>query len=466
MQQQPLFPEPSGARTDTGAAEPLASRLRPRTLDEIVGQEHLLGPGRALRRAIEAGRLGSIILWGPPGCGKTTLARIIATTTGAHFVSLSGVSAGVADLRKVVDEASQRLRQSGQRTVVLIDEIHRFNKAQQDSILHAVEQGVITLIGATTENPSFEVNAALLSRCRVFTLQPLSRSQIGQVLRRALGDPERGLGQLSIELPDEALEALVSLADGDARSALNGLELAVAATPPDERGRRVISRSAIEEAMQRRVLQYDRAGDQHYDVVSAFIKSLRGSDPDAALYWMARMLEAGEDPLFIVRRMVILAAEDVGLADPQALVVAVAAQQAVHFVGLPEGYLPMAEAAIYLATAPKSNTALAAYGRAREAIEKTGSLPVPLHLRNAPTGLMRSLGYGQHYDYPHDFQPDDPRRYRQRYLPEGVDGGFYQPSSAGFEAHIKERLAPVAEIRQTAPRPAPGGIEKPADRTS
>lgn len=432
---------------------PLAARMRPRTLDEFVGQEHLLAKGKLLRRAIETDRITSLILWGPPGSGKTTLAQIIARVTHAHFVGLSAVSAGVADLRKVIEEAARRRRQQSRRTILLIDEIHRFNKGQQDAVLHAVEQGIVTLVGATTENPSFEVNPALLSRCRVFTLRALKDEEIEELIRRAVFDRERGMGSLHVELAPEALAALVSLAGGDARTALNALELAATATSPDDHARRWINRAAVEEAMQRRALHYDKAGEQHYDVVSAFIKSLRGSDPDAALYWMARMLEAGEDPLFIVRRMVILAAEDVGLADPQALVVAVAAQQAVHFVGMPEGYLPMAEAAIYLATAPKSNSACAAYQRARSAVEAQGSLPVPLHLRNAPTGLMRSLGYGKGYDYSHDFAPDDPRRYRQRYLPEGLQGGFFQPSTVGFEREVQERMERVEELKKRTPPP-------------
>ena len=454
--QRPLFGGSNETKVDEGQeSEPLASRMRPRTLDDFVGQEHILAPGKALRRAIDTGRLGSVILWGPPGCGKTTLAQIIARTAGAEFVSLSAVSAGVADLRKVIDEAARRRRQLNQRTIVLIDEIHRFNKAQQDSVLHAVEQGTITLIGATTENPSFEVNSALLSRCRVFTLRAHRAEYVELLVKRALVEPERGLGAWHVVLATEALSALVALADGDARAALNGLELAVTATPADAEGCRHIALSTIEDAMQRRALLYDRAGDQHFDIVSAFIKSLRGSDPDAAVYWMARMLEAGEDPLFIVRRMVILAAEDVGLADPQALVVAVAAQQAVHFVGMPEGYLPMAEAAIYLATAPKSNSALAAYSRARAAIEASGNLPVPLHIRNAPTDLMKSLGYGRGYEYAHDFAPDDPRRYQQRYLPEGIGGGFYEPRAVGYEAKIQERMRRIAEIRKAMPSERP-----------
>ncbi|MGI5837988.1 MAG: replication-associated recombination protein A [Chloroflexota bacterium] len=430
---------------------PLAARMRPRTLDEYVGQEHLIGPGKALRRAIESDRLSSFILWGPPGTGKTTLAQIIANATHARFAGLSAVSAGVADLRKVIDEAARLRRQKGQRTILLIDEIHRFNKAQQDAVLHAVEQGIVTLIGATTENPSFEVNSALLSRSRVYTLRALKDEEIETLIQRALADTERGLGQMNVELAPEALKALVQMAGGDARTALNALELAATATQPDQDGRRRIALSAVEDAMQRRALLYDKAGEQHYDVISAFIKSLRGSDPDAALYWLARMLEAGEDPLFIVRRMVILAAEDVGLADPQALQIAVAAQQAVHFIGLPEGYLPMAEAALYLATAPKSNSTIASYQRAKAAVQAKGNLPVPLHLRNAPTGLMKSLGYGKGYDYSHDFPPDDPHRYRQRYLPDGLEGGFYKPSSHGFEREITARMQRIQELRRAKP---------------
>ncbi len=452
--QPSMFEEPRAAEEPAvDPTAPLAARLRPRTLDEYVGQEHLVGPGRILRRAIEADRITSLILWGPPGTGKTTLAQIIAGATHAHFVGLSAVSAGVADLRKVIEDAPHR-RRRGQRTSLLIDEIHRFNQAQQDSVLHAVEQGIVTLIGATTENPSFEVNSALLSRCRVYTLRPLRPDEIERLVRRALTDAERGLGRLKIDLAPEALRALVDLADGDARTALNALELAATSATPDERGVRRVTLAAVEDAVQQRLLRYDQAGEQHYDVISAFIKSLRGSDPDAALYWLARMLEAGEDPLFVVRRMVILAAEDVGLADPQALVIAVAAQQAVHFVGMPEGYLPLAEATLYLATAPKSNSACAAYSRARAAVAEHGNLPVPLHLRNAPTSLLKSLGYGKGYEYAHDFAPDDPRRYRQRHLPEGIAPGFYLPTTIGFERQIAERLRQIAELRRSAEQPA------------
>jgi putative ATPase len=445
MIQKGMFESEAGEGSNVG--EPLAARMRPRTLDEFVGQEHLVGPGRVLRRAIEADRISSFILWGPPGTGKTTLARIIANATHAHFLGLSAVSAGVADLRKAIEEAARRRAQRGQRTILLIDEIHRFNKSQQDSVLHAVEEGVITLVGATTENPSFEVNSALLSRSRVFALRPLRPEDVETVVRRALNEPERGLGGQQVDIAPDALDALVQFADGDARIALTGLELAAAATIADTKGQRLVQVRDVEEALQKRALRYDQSGDQHFDVISAFIKSLRGSDPDAALYWLARMLEAGEDPLFVVRRMVILAAEDVGMADPQALVVAVAAQQAVHFIGLPEGYLPMAEAAIYLATAPKSNSTIASYGRAREAVEKLGNLPVPLHLRNAPTGLMKSLGYGRGYEYAHNYAENDPQRYRQRYLPDGVDSGLYQPKEIGFEAQVKDRLKRIAEYR-------------------
>lgn len=430
---------------------PLAARMRPRSFDEFVGQEHIVGPDRVLRRSIEADALGSIILWGPPGSGKTTLAEVIARVTRCSFQSLSAVTAGVADLRRVVEDARKLRRATGQRTILFIDEIHRFNKAQQDAILPHVEKGVVTLIGATTENPSFEVNSALLSRCRVFTLRALADEEIDTIVGRALADSARGLGRANVEIDQDARRHLVALAGGDARVALNALEMAVAATRPDAAGRRHIDLSAIEDAIQQRALLYDKAGEQHYDIISAFIKSLRGSDPDAALYWMARMLEAGEDPLFIVRRMVILAAEDVGLADPQALVIAVAAQQAVHFVGMPEGYLPMAEAAIYLATAPKSNSGIMAYSRAREAVVAHGNLPVPLHLRNAPTSLMKSLGYHQGYEYAHNFAPDDPRRYRQTYLPAGVQGGFYRPTSIGFEARIQERMRRIAELGARTP---------------
>lgn len=437
---------------------PLAARMRPRTFDEFVGQEHLIGPGRVLRRAIEEGHLPSLILWGPPGTGKTTLAYLIANATHAHFSPLSAVSAGVADLRRVIEEAQERRRMAAQRTIVLIDEVHRFNKAQQDAILPAVEEGLITLIGATTENPSFEVIAPLLSRCRVFVLYPLTDEQVRTIVERALTDAERGLAALSPDVAPEALQFLIAQASGDARTALNALELAVLATPAGPDGRRHVTLEAVAEALQRRPLLYDKAGDQHYDLISAFIKSVRGSDPDAALYWLARMLEAGEDPLFIARRLIILAAEDIGLADPQALVIATAAQQAVHFIGMPEGFLPLAEATLYLATAPKSNSALTAYQRAKDDVERTRAEPVPLHLRNAPTPLMRDLGYGRGYRYPHD-APD--HYLPESYLPPALQGRrYYQPGTLGYERQVSAWLA---HLRAAAQRPQEREEAHPAE---
>ncbi len=417
-----LGDEPVAAAEDVGSsgAAPLASRMRPRTLDEYVGQEHLVGQGKILRRLLEAGQLPSIILWGPPGTGKTSLARIVASTSQAKFVMLSAVQAGVADLRRVMAEARAR---RPQRTVLFIDEIHRFNKAQQDAVLPTVEDGTVTLIGATTENPSFEVIGPLLSRSRVFTLKSLDEEQLEALVRRAAIDPERGLGSLNVVLEDDAAEALAASVGGDARTALNALEASAMSVSPGDDGRRVITRAVIEEALQHRTYLYDRQGDAHYDTISAFIKSLRGSDPDGSLYWLARMIEAGEDPLFIVRRMVILASEDIGLADPQAMVVATACQQAVHFIGMPEGFYALAETALYLALAPKSNAVGTAYGRALADVEATRNDPVPLHLRNAPTGLMRQLGYGKGYKYAHDYEggiaPD------QTYLPDRLKGRKY-----------------------------------------
>ena len=415
---------------------PLAARMRPVTFDEYVGQDHLIGKGRALRASIEADRLPSIVLWGPPGSGKTTLARLIASRTQASFRQVSAVGSGVAELRQVIKDAKELRGMYRRNTILFIDEIHRFNKAQQDVVLPHVEDGTVTLIGATTENPSFEVIAPLLSRCRVFTLKPLDESQVRTIVQRALTDEKRGLGRENITLEPDALDRLVDLSGNDARIALNTLELA--ASVASATGNSTIDVEAIDDALQRRTPRYDKSGDQHYDTISAFIKSLRGSDPDAALYWMSRMIEAGEDPLFIVRRMVILAAEDVGLADPQALVVAVAAQQAVHFVGMPEGFIPMAEAAVYLATAPKSNSSYAAYLKAKEDVENTHHLPVPLHLRNATTGLMRASGYGKGYRYAHDYEG---HFVEQEHLPDQLKGrSYYQPSDQGFEAEIEKRM--------------------------
>ena len=412
--------------------------MRPTSFDEFVGQEHLVGPERLLRRSIETDNLPSIVLWGPPGSGKTTLARIVARTTKAHFAPLSAVTAGVADLRRVVDEARKRLSFSGQRTVLFIDEIHRFNKAQQDAILPFVEDGTITFIGATTENPSFEVISPLLSRARTFRLEPLSEESLRLIVSRAIEHTERGLGGLHVALHEDALTQLVAIASGDARAALNALELAALATEPDAEGQRRLGAEDIQEALQQRTLLYDKAGDQHYDLISALHKSLRDSDPDAGLYWLGRMLEAGEDPLYLARRLVRFASEDVGMADPQALVVCMAAQQAVHFIGLPEGSLALAQAAVYLATAPKSNSLYTGYSAVQEDIRRGPNGPVPLHLRNAPTKLMREMDFGKGYKYAHDYEGHFTK---QEHLPESVRGSnYYVPSSEGFEKDVADRL--------------------------
>lgn len=407
---------------------PLAARMRPRRFDELVGQEALLGAGRALRRAIERDSIPSMILWGPPGSGKTTLAEIVARTTGAHFERLSAVSAGVADLRRVTGEARAR-RRVGKQTVLFIDEIHRFNKAQQDAILPHVEDGTVVFIGATTENPSFEVNSALLSRAPVFVLQPLSDEEIGTIVDRALEDGDRGLGSAGVRLDDDARRLLIGLANGDARSALNTLEFAAASLKGESK---TIDAALVRETIQRRSSQYDKSGEMHYDTISAFIKSVRASDPDASLYWLARMIDGGEDPLFIARRLVILASEDVGLADSNGLQVAVAAQQAVHFVGMPEGFYALAHATLYLATASKSNSVGTAYSAAMADVRETRNEPVPLHLRNAPTGLMRELGYGKDYHYSHDDYD-----VKQLNLPQNLSGRrYYRPGKLGTEARV------------------------------
>jgi putative ATPase len=417
--------------------QPLAERMRPRELAEVVGQDHLLAPERLLGRVLADGsELPSIILWGPPGTGKTTVARLVAGEVGARFEPLSAVSAGVRDIREVVGRAADRRDQFGELTLLFLDEIHRFSKSQQDALLPHVEAGTVTLVGATTENPSFEVNAALLSRCRVLRLEPLGEDSLRELAARALRDRERGLGGYELELGPDVLDALVQHAAGDARRLLNSLE--VAAHVAHAAGERVITLPTAEEALQQRTLLYDKAGDEHYGVVSAFIKSLRGSDPDAAAYWMVRMLEAGEDPLFVLRRMVIFASEDIGNADPQALGVATGALQAFQFVGLPEGVLPMTQAAVYLACAPKSNTALTTYAAARKAVRERGALPVPAKLRNAVTALQKQMGHGRDYKYPHDFEG---HYVPEAYLPEAIEGSrFYEPSESGDEAAIKARL--------------------------
>ncbi len=417
---------------------PLAARMRPKTLDEYVGQEHLVGEGRALRRAIDAGELPSIILWGPPGSGKTTLAHLMAAANAAYFAQVSAVSAGVADLRKIIEEAKHRRLSQNQKTILFIDEIHRFNKGQQDTILPYVEDGTVTLIGATTENPSFEVISPLLSRARTYVLKGLNEEQMRVILDRAISDTASGIGSSNVVLSDEAAAQIINLASGDARIALNILELAARTTPPDEAGKRQVTIEAVEDAAQAKTLLYDRAGEQHYDIISALHKSLRGSDPDASLYWLGRMLEAGEDPLYVVRRLIRFASEDIGMADPQALVIAMAAQQAVHFVGMPECNVALAQLVVYLATAPKSNSLYAAYKRVQETIAKNPIEPVPLHLRNAPTGLMKDLGYGKGYRYAHDF----PGGFvKQQNLPDSLkDKKFYFPTDIGQEKIINTRL--------------------------
>jgi putative ATPase len=416
---------------------PLADRMRPEQMEDFVGQEHLLGPGKFLRSLIETNHPQSLIFWGPPGTGKTTLAWILARATGSRFVAFSAVLSGVKEIRQVIQEAEEENRR-GRRTILFVDEIHRFNKAQQDGFLPHVEKGTIVLIGATTENPSFEVNAALLSRCKVLTLEPLTAGEIDRIVDRALGDEEKGLGKWNLRITPEARSHLTEMSHGDARVALNALEAAVWALPRGSQGEQVISLPAVEEALQRRALLYDKGGEEHYNVISAFHKSLRGSDPDAALYWLARMIEAGEDPMYVARRMVRFASEDIGLADPQALQVALSAMEAFHFIGLPEGELALAEAAVYLATAPKSNRVYTAYGKARKDVREKGALPVPKHIRNAPTKLMEELGYGRGYRYAHDF-PDAlvPQNY---FPPELGSRRYYEPTDRGLEKIIGQRL--------------------------
>jgi putative ATPase len=438
-----LFDEP-GCEEDRGRA-PLAERMRPRTFDEYVGQQNLLGPGRPLREAIERDLLQSVILWGPPGTGKTSLARLVAETTQAQFIAFSAVLSGIKEIRDVMAEAERARRMRGRRTILFVDEIHRFNKAQQDAFLPRVESGDIILIGATTENPSFEVNAPLLSRSQVFVLKPLSEADTVTILRRALADRERGLGSLALTVDDEAVAGIARYANGDGRVALNLLEFAAASAPSVDGVARVDA-AFLKQAIERRALLYDKTGEEHYNLISALHKSMRNSDPDAAVYWLARMLEAGEDPLYIARRLVRFASEDVGNADPQALTVAVAAKDACHFIGMPEGNTALTQAVTYLATAPKSNAVYKAYLRAAEDAHGDRAEPVPLHLRNAPTTLMKQLEYGKDYQYAHD---DADAVTGMECLPPNLAGRkYYEPTERGFEKEIKRRLDGWAAIRK------------------
>jgi putative ATPase len=433
-----LFSDPeSDSPVPFDPASPLAERMRPQRLEDFVGQQHLLGPGKPLRTAIEQDRLRSIILWGPPGTGKTTLARIIAKITRSDFLPFSAVLAGIKEIKAVMTEA-ERVRRYGRKTILFVDEIHRFNKAQQDAFLPHVENGNIVLIGATTENPSFEVNSALLSRSKVYVLQLLTLEEIVLLLKRALADTERGLGREQVQVEEKMLNQIALFANGDARSAYNTLEIAVQIAPRNNSGQKILTAEILEDAIQRRMLLYDKSGEEHFNLISALHKSMRNSDPDATLYWLGRMLESGEDPLYIARRIVRFASEDVGLADPMALPVAVNAMQAFHFIGLPEGNLALAEAAVYMATAPKSNALYKGYGAMLQDVRNTLAEPVPLHIRNAPTRLMKDLNYGKGYQYAHDFED---QLTDMSCLPDTLrDRVYYVPSESGFEKALSERL--------------------------
>jgi len=445
-------PNPEADRT-----RPLADRMRPRTLEEFVGQEHLVAPGKPLRTQIERDDTGSFIFWGPPGTGKTTLAQIIARMTKAEFIEFSAVLAGIKEIKQVMSEA-ERARQYGTRTIVFIDEIHRFNKAQQDAFLPHVEKGNIRLIGATTENPSFEIISALLSRCRVYTLKPLTEDQVVTLLRRALTDEERGLGGLKLRASDDVLKKIASYSSGDARSAYNVLEVAASLAQGGKGAGAEITDEFVHDALQKRVLLYDKTGEEHYNLISALHKSVRNSDPDAALYWLGRMLEAGEDPLYIARRVVRMAVEDIGLADPQALSLCMAARDAVDFIGMPEGNLALAEAVVYLSVAPKSNALYTAYSTVQQDVERTAAEPVPLHLRNAPTGLMKGLGYGQGYQYAHDLEG---KVADMQCLPDNLrDRVYYEPTQEGVEKRIRERLDEIKQQRTHTGKARPSQTKK------
>jgi putative ATPase len=439
-----LFAKLEPEENESGRGQPLAERMRPRSLDEFTGQEALLGPGKPLRIQIEHDDIGSMILWGPPGCGKTTLARLIARMTHSEFAAFSAVLTGIKEIKEVM-AAAEHTRRAGRRTIVFIDEVHRFNKAQQDAFLPHVEAGNIIFIGATTENPSFEVIAPLLSRTRVYVLHALTTEQIESLLRRALVDPVRGLGKEKIVISEEAIQHIAIFSGGDGRAAYNTLEAGVRAAQPDASGTRTITKELLAELLQRKFLLYDKSGEEHYNLISALHKSVRNSDPDAALYWLVRMLESGEDPLYVARRLVRMASEDIGLAEPGALAVTIAAMQAAEFVGPPEGNLALAQAAVYLSLAPKSNALYTGYGSVTDDLENTRTEPVPLHLRNAPTGLMKNIGYGKGYQYAHDAED---RVANMTCLPESLARKtYYRPTDQGFEARLRQRMDEIRRIR-------------------